>query len=218
MISTVKGSCADVTLLGSFSENHDQPRFASLTPDLSLAQNVLAYTLLADGIPIVYEGQEQHYAATGGSSDPYNREAVWLSGYNTSAPLYRLAAALNGARRNAIANDPAYLTSNNGPVYADASTLAMRKGKMLAVLSNAGADAESYTLSVPAAYAAGTAVTELLSCATLTAGSDGSLAVPMACGLPRVYYPTADAGSQCGGAVARLRSRNVFGTGRLKAS
>jgi alpha-amylase len=60
----------DTTVMGSFSENHDQPRFASYTSDISvsvsgrrmhwrrktnvqkLAKNVLAYTILADGIPI----------------------------------------------------------------------------------------------------------------------------------------------------------------------
>jgi hypothetical protein len=44
---------------------------------------------MSDGIPIIYAGQEQHY---NGGNDPYNREATWLSGYNTSSVLYKLIA------------------------------------------------------------------------------------------------------------------------------
>lgn len=203
-IDAVKAECSDTSLLGTFSENQDQPRFAFLTPDWSLAKNVVAFTLLADGIPIVYEGQEQHYAAVGSSNgnDPYNREAVWLSGYNTNATLYRLIAQLNAARRQAIADDSGYLTYRNWPIYNDTTTLAMRKGNMVTVLSNKGAEGASYSQSIPAGYAAGTQVTELLTCATLAADAEGGIEVPMAQGLPRVYYPTAGlAGSGICGAT-----------------
>lgn len=61
MLNEVKSECADSTVLGSFSENHDNPRFASLTSDLSLAKNVITYTILADGVPIIYYGQGLSY-------------------------------------------------------------------------------------------------------------------------------------------------------------
>jgi alpha-amylase len=32
----MNSECKDTTLLGSFSENHDQPRFASYTDDLTV--------------------------------------------------------------------------------------------------------------------------------------------------------------------------------------
>lgn len=102
MINSVKSECSDSTVLGSFSENHDQPRFASVTQDYSLAKNIIAYTILADGIPIIYEGQEQHYNALGGSSVPYNREAIWYSDYNTEATLYQFIKTLNTIRTYAI--------------------------------------------------------------------------------------------------------------------
>lgn len=199
MINTVKGSCSDMSLLGSFSENHDQPRFASLTGDMALAKNVMTYTLLADGIPIVYQGQEQHYNALGGSNDPYNREAIWFSQYNTSAPLYELTKSLNAMRKQAISDDSSYLSYNNYPIYTDTTTLAMRKGKMVTVLSNKGASGASYTLTLASGYSSGTQVTELLTCDTLTTDGSGNLAVPMANGQPRIYYPSASIGSLCGG-------------------
>jgi alpha-amylase len=51
-INEMKSDCSDTTLLGSFMENHDNARFPSLNSDLSLAKNAIAFTILADGIPI----------------------------------------------------------------------------------------------------------------------------------------------------------------------
>ena len=51
MISDVEENCTDTSVLGIFVENHDLPRFASLVPDLALAKNAIAFTILADGIP-----------------------------------------------------------------------------------------------------------------------------------------------------------------------
>ncbi|KAK0287101.1 hypothetical protein LTS00_010139 [Friedmanniomyces endolithicus] len=191
MINTVKADCRDTSIIGTFSENHDQPRFASLTGDMALARNVISYTMLADGVPIIYQGQEQHYNALGGSSDPFNREALWFSDYNTNAPLYGLIATLNKARKHAISDDGAYLSYENWPIYTDTTTIAMRKGKMVTVLSNKGAEGAAYSQTIASGYAGGVALTELLTCTRLTADSHGNIVVPMANGEPRVYYPTA---------------------------
>lgn len=51
-INAMKSDCSDTTLLGSFLENHDNPRFPSLTSDMSLTKNAIAFTILSDGIPI----------------------------------------------------------------------------------------------------------------------------------------------------------------------
>ena len=195
-LQTMKSTCKDTTLLGSFMENHDNPRFPSLTSDLSLAKNAIAFTLLADGVPIIYQGQEQHY---GGGSVPYNREAIWLSGYpTTSQPLYNHIAQLNQVRNRAIAQGSDYLTYQAWPTYSDANTIVVRKGfdgnQIVGVFSNKGAGGNSYTLNVPAAdtgFTAGEQVVEILGCTTITADGSGNVAVPMAQGLPRVLYPLA---------------------------
>lgn len=195
MIDTIK-SCPDASQLGTFSENHDITRFASLNGDMALAKNVLTFTMLTDGIPVVYQGQEQHYNAQGGSGSegspyPWNREAVWLSGYNTDAELYVLTKQLNAARHVAITNDGNYVTTQNEHIYAELHTMAMKKGDLLTIVTNDGSSGAAWTLSVPLAFTADTPVTEVLTCETLTTASDGTLAVPMSGGLPRVYYPTA---------------------------
>ena len=81
---------------------------SSYTSDYSQAKNVLSFVFLADGIPIVYAGQEQHYS---GGSDPANREATWLSGYSTTSTLYLWIASTNKIRALAVSKDTSYITS-----------------------------------------------------------------------------------------------------------
>lgn len=209
----MRSACNDVTVLGSFGENHDVPRFGALTSDMSLARNFISFTMLADGVPILYEGQEQHYQALGGSSDPYNREAIWYSGYNTEAPLYILVTALNSIRSWAASIDSGYLTYNNYVVYSDSSTIAMRKGyagkQIIAVLSNLGDNGASYTLTLGnTGFTSGEVVVEVLTCETVTADSNGDIAVPMASGLPRIYFPLAALDNS--GICSSLTKRSVY--------
>ena len=192
-VNQVKSICRDSTLLGTFLENHDQPRFPSLTSDLSLAKNAIAFTLLADGIPIIYEGQEQHYSGTG---TPNNREAVWLSKYSTSAPLYSFIAGVNQVRNHAIYKSADYLTYMAYPIYSDSSTVVMRKGfdgnQVIGAFTNRGANGASYTLTLSeTGYTVGEKIVEMLTCAISTIDGNGNLSVPMSGGLPRIYYPTA---------------------------
>ncbi|KAJ5584238.1 uncharacterized protein N7459_004038, partial [Penicillium hispanicum] len=192
MINTVKTRCPDSTLLGTFVENHDNPRFASYTDDMSLAKNAAAFTIMSDGIPIIYAGQEQHY---NGANDPYNREAVWLSGYNTDSALYKLIAKANAVRNHAIFQDEKYITYKNFPIYQDQTTLAMRKGyagkQTITVVSNLGAGGSQYTLFLPnTGFDAGAVVTEVITCTNITVNGSGHVAVPMASGAPRILYPS----------------------------
>lgn len=186
MISQISTDCADPTLLGNFIENHDNPRFASLTSDLALAKNTLAFMFLADGIPIVYAGQEQHY---NGGDNPANREATWLSGYETSAPLYSFITETNAIRTMLVKQSKTWATTINKPFYKDATTIAMKKGGAVTVLSNLGALSSSYTLTLGGTgYAQGTELVELYTCKSVTVGSAG-ISVSMVGGLPRVLVP-----------------------------
>ena len=195
-INGVKSTCATPSLLGSFSENADVPRFAQLNPDLAGAQNVVAFTLLADGIPILYQGQEQHYNSLGGVGDPYNREALWLSGYNTSAPLYVLTQTLLKLRKRAIALDGGYVNYNAWPIYSDMHTVVMRKGyagrQVLAILTNVGSAGQEYAVSLGAYYTAATkgqVWMDVLGCKTAVADKDGNMNVTISGGVPRVLFP-----------------------------
>lgn len=194
-INQMKSTCSDTSLLGSFLENHDNPRFPSLTSDVSLAQNAIAFAMLQDGIPIVYSGQEQHYS---GGAVPNDREAIWLSGYPTDSTLYTWIASVNQIRNQAVYKDSTYLLYQAYPIYSDDSTIAMRKGfdnyQIISVFTNQGAGASSYTLTLPSTdtgFTASQAVVEIGGCTTTSTDSSGNLAVAMSGGVPKIYYPTA---------------------------
>lgn len=74
----------------------------------------------------------------------------------------------------------------------------MRKGftdaQIISVFSNLGASGASYTLSLNNAqtgFTANQAVVEVLGCTMLNTDADSDLAVSMAQGLPRIFYPRA---------------------------
>ena len=54
--SSLRSSCNDTTLLGTFLKNHDNPRLPSPNADMDAAQNAIGMAILTDGIPIVYDG------------------------------------------------------------------------------------------------------------------------------------------------------------------
>ncbi|CAF9913351.1 MAG: hypothetical protein GOMPHAMPRED_007867 [Gomphillus americanus] len=189
--NTIKSTCPDTNLLGSFLENHDNPRFPTLTQDSALTQNAIAFALLQDGIPIVYQGQEQHYS---GGADPANREALWLSGYNTSSALYTFIRQINTLRNTAVARDKGYTTYKAWPIHTDNSTIALRKGSdgkaMISVFSNLGVKGQPYTLNISqTGYYPGSVVVEILSCHKYTVSQNGTLAVDMGAGALGVFYP-----------------------------
>lgn len=204
-INTLKSVARNTSLYGSFLENHDQPRFASLTSDFALAKNAIAFTMLKDGIPVIYQGQEQHYA---GGSVPADREAIWFSGYSTSATLYTWIAALNKIRSRAIAQDSSYLSYQAYPVYTDNNNIAMRKGRdgyqVIGVFTNKGSSgSSSLTLTTSmTGFTASQSVVDVMSCTTFTTDSSGSLGVTLSGGIPRVFYPS-----------ARLSGSGICGSG-----
>lgn len=202
-INTMKAQAEDTTLYGSFLENHDNPRFPSYTSDITLAKSAIAFTMLMDGIPIIYEGQEQHY---NGGNVPDNREAIWTSGYNTSAELYSWITDLNAIRSWAISQDSTYVTYLAWPIYSDSATIAMRKGnagkQVIGVYSNVG-QSGSIQVTLPASgtgFTSNQVVVDVMSCTAFTADSSGDLAVPICGGEPRVFYPSSalQGSSLCG--------------------
>ncbi|MCJ1230078.1 hypothetical protein MMC12_006749 [Toensbergia leucococca] len=182
--------CKDPTLLGPFAENHDQARFPSLTPDMSLAKNVIAFTMFSDGIPIIYSGQEQHLNGTAG----FNREAIWLTGYDTSSVLYQFIIQLNQLRKQAIAKSASWVLYESDIIYSDNHNIVLQKGNgatnIVGVYSNVGASASTYTLNLAnTGFAAGSTVMEVLSCTQVTVGSNGILKATVTTGLPLVFFP-----------------------------
>ncbi|GFP52917.1 alpha-amylase A type-3 [Trichoderma asperellum] len=126
-------SFPDPTALGTFVDNHDNPRFLSIKNDTSLFKNALTYTILGRGIPIVYYGSEQAFS---GSNDPANREDLWRSGYNTETDMYNAISKLTFAKHTAgglADNDHKHL-------YVEPTAYAWSRagGKLVAFTTNSG--------------------------------------------------------------------------------
>ncbi|KAJ5796796.1 CAZyme family GH13 [Penicillium psychrosexuale] len=208
-IDYVRKQCEDVLPLGTFTSNQDVARFGSYTSDISLARNILTISMLADGIPILYYGEEQHLS---GGFNPVNREALWLTKYSMhSTSLPSLVQSLNRIRSYASGDGEKstvapksgvdYLSYLSLPIYNSTNILAMRKGfagnQVVSVVSNLGAKPSrkattKITLgSDGTGFSSGQNVSELLSCKTYVTDSSGNLNVDLSSdGGPRVYYPT----------------------------
>ncbi|RAL03721.1 alpha-amylase [Aspergillus ibericus CBS 121593] len=208
-IDYIKTQCEDVLALGTFTANQDVPRFGSYTSDLSLARNILTVSMLTDGIPILYYGEEQHLS---GGFNPVNREALWLTNYSMdSTSLPSLVQSLNRIRAYASGNGKQYtLKSQSGtdylsylsvPIFNTTRILATRKGfagnQVVTVVSNLGAKPATKATTKITLGSDGTGfqsrqnVTEILSCTTVVTDSHGNLTVDLSSdGGPRVYYPT----------------------------
>ncbi|KGO45467.1 Alpha-amylase, fungi [Penicillium expansum] len=208
-IDYIRTNCEDVLPLGTFTSNQDVPRFGSYTSDISLARNILTISMIADGIPILYYGEEQHLS---GGFNPVNREALWLTKYSmnsTSLPL--LVQSLNRIRSYASGDGEKstvapksgsdYLSYLSLPIYNSTNILATRKGfsgnQVVSVVSNLGAKPATNATTKITLGSDGTGfssrqnVTEILSCKTFVTDAGGNLNVDLSSdGGPRVYYPT----------------------------
>ncbi len=84
-------------LMVNFIDNHDVERFRFRFDDTRAHHNALFLLLTQDGIPCIYYGTEQRFS---GGNDPYNREDMWLSGYDTENGTFRFMQTLIQLRKD----------------------------------------------------------------------------------------------------------------------
>lgn len=187
MRAEARTGCTDVLALGSFIENHDMPRFAATNDDIALAANAMTYVIMNDGIPTVYSGQEQHFK---GNSTPFNREPLWQSGYNSSAPLYILTKTLNTVRNHAIKLSTEYVGEKSETLRVDANHLCIKKGpsgsQIVWCINNQSSKGAVYDLSV-GGFEPNDQVVEVTGCTITQADGAGNITSYQFNGEPRVY-------------------------------
>ncbi|TLD34659.1 putative alpha-amylase a type-1 2 protein [Venturia nashicola] len=198
MHRTLQTGCRDPTLLLTFLGNHDTTRFAATIPSLALRKNALAYAMLADGIPTLYQGDEQGFA--GPTNDPDNREALWTSGFDKSAPLYQMIQKLNKLRAWAGQNDTDHWISRTTVFWTEDNYMAFRRGssksQIVSILTNNGGNSTTPEVKVErSGFAPGTILMDIVACKEVAVGQDGVLRVTMADGNPKVLFPVALLGS-----------------------
>ncbi|KAJ7051158.1 glycoside hydrolase family 13 protein [Mycena amicta] len=173
----------DISLFGTFMENHDNPRLGSFTTDPAQLRTCAVLNMLSDGIPIVYYGQEQMFT---GASDPLNREALWFSQYNTTNNLVPTFTTLNALRSFLIKSPAPFTRSLAMYDLLDSSVLTVRKGDLVLVVTNSGSG--KVKNSVVGGFAAEEYLMEVLECVVFRADRAGLLRITLT-GEPMVIYP-----------------------------
>lgn len=158
---------------------------------MQLSKTVLAWTVLSDGVPMIYQGQEQGFS---GNGVPANREAMWTSGFKTDSEQYVFIKLLNAIRHHIITLNRDYLTCQSHIIYSGRGVIAYTKGhegrQVVTVLSSGGTHTGDYNLRLATAFTAGTFVTDVVRCANYTVNGYGQLDLPMLGGLPHVLVPS----------------------------
>eukprot|EP01087_Luapelamoeba_hula_P014243 TRINITY_DN4146_c0_g1_i1.p1 TRINITY_DN4146_c0_g1~~TRINITY_DN4146_c0_g1_i1.p1 ORF type:complete len:469 (+),score=44.45 TRINITY_DN4146_c0_g1_i1:66-1472(+) len=170
-------------ILGTFIDNHDNPRFLSGTSDYKLYENAIAYTLMSSGIPIIYYGTEQGFH---GGSDPNCREALWPTGYSTSNPLYAFVKTVVAYRRQAQV-----WASPQVQRYADDSFYAFSRGKTFVAMTNVGSNGNQVQRTITyQPYADGTKICNIFyptqDCITV---QNGKFTIYLDGGETKIYHP-----------------------------
>ncbi|KAJ4455423.1 putative Alpha-amylase A type-3 [Paratrimastix pyriformis] len=176
----------DQTVLGTFLDNHDNPRFLQGQSDYTLYQNGLAYVLMTEGVPLLYYGTEQGFS---GGADPGCREPLWPTRYAQSNPLFKFLQTVLQFRTSVA-------LWNQGPQverYIDDNFLAFTRGDVLTLVTNVGSNGPTVqrTLTyLPASYKDGTKLCNIFwpndDCITVTGGK---LDVALLRGETKIFYP-----------------------------
>jgi len=126
-LQAINLSFKDPSVLGVFVNNHDNTRFLHENSNRNRFINAIVFSLLSNGIPIVYYGDEQYF---NGGSDPLNRETLFNK-KNKDSDLYITIKQVNSARQ-------AYEVWNTPQIqrYADDNFYAYTRGDLLALFVN----------------------------------------------------------------------------------
>ncbi|EGG15229.1 putative alpha-amylase [Cavenderia fasciculata] len=132
MMQQYQASFGNLSYLGTFIDNHDQPRFLNGQSDMQLYKNAITYVLTAVGIPIIYYGTEQGF---NGASDPDNREPLWPSGFNNQTDLYQFIKTVNQFTKQVSISQYPQIQR-----YADDTFYAYTRGDVFVALTNGGSN------------------------------------------------------------------------------
>ena len=183
-LQAYKKAFKDVTVLGTFIDNHDNPRFLNRTSSIKRLQNALAFCLYTEGIPIVYYGTEQGYS---GGNDPYNRVPLWPTKLNTATALYKFITTLVKYRKKLQVWSYPQVER-----YVDNTFYGFSRGKTFIATTNSNAGQVKINVTYHP-YNNGDVVCDIFfgtgDCVTITGGV---LPVVLNNGQTKIYVPKAD--------------------------
>ena len=169
----------DITVIGNFVNNHDNPRFLSASSSHETFKASLAFTMCSIGIPIVYYGDEQAY---GGGQDPMNREALWTN-MNAESDIYKYIKTINTFRK-----DTQFFSLDQTQRYADNNFYAFTRGQYFFAFTNC-IDYQARSISFHP-YAEGTTLCNLFHKGDCVQVKNGQFPVVLTNGEVKIFVPT----------------------------
>ena len=169
MLENYQTSFADISLLGTFVDNHDNPRFLSVQQYRKAYEAAVTFVLMTQGIPIIYYGTEQWLE---GTQDPANRAALWNYGYNNNTDMYVLIQTILKCRTSLK-----LWGEDQVERYLDDEFLAFTRGNALVLLTNQGSGKNIQRTITYHPYAAGTKICNIFyadnsDCVTIGGGQE----------------------------------------------
>uniref|UniRef100_L2G7U0 alpha-amylase n=1 Tax=Colletotrichum fructicola (strain Nara gc5) TaxID=1213859 RepID=L2G7U0_COLFN len=175
-IKTLGSTARDLTLYGSFLENHDQARFLHSTADLALLKHALTLTL-----PRHLPGPRAGLQGRRDTLQPRGALA-WIK-------------KLIGLRSTMSAQDGGYLFYKALPIYTDSHIIAMRKGfddaQVVSVYANVGGNS-TFGVALGQAetgFRPCKLIMEITKCKPFVTDSSGVLQAHSGTGEPLVFVP-----------------------------
>jgi hypothetical protein len=88
-----------------------------------------------------------------------------------------------------IKKDGKYVTTLSTVLYTDIQTIVLLKKEVMTILSNAGGQAERYTITIPMenTFPHGTQFTDIISCNKFKVASTGDSVITIVKGMPQVF-------------------------------
>ncbi|GKT36077.1 Alpha-amylase [Aduncisulcus paluster] len=187
--SQIYENFADPSLLGLFASNHDNPRFLHDYDDPQRLRNAMVYVLAGEGVPVVYYGDEQEFA---GGSDPYCRECLWPSGFDTSGDVFTTISLLAHARQKNYDN---WVLSDFVERYVLDNLYVFSRGDVLFATTNVGDNSGTEHFVIDnSPFTAGESICDVFYPSTdcFDVNSDGTVDIWLLNGEPKVYVRESD--------------------------
>jgi len=169
---------ADISILGNFINNHDNPRFLAHSGNVAAFKSALAFSIASVGIPMVYYGDEQAY---GGGQDPLNREPLWTN-MNAESDIYHFLKTINEFRK-----ETKFWAMDQVQRYSDSNFYAFTRGNYFFAFTNS-LDYQSRSISFHN-YPEGTTLCNILYQGDCVEVKNGQFPVVLLNGETKIFVP-----------------------------
>ena len=134
----------NVQILGTFAENHDQPRFLAQRYDIVADRNMILFSIATEGIPCIFYGQEQGYH--GGLKFEENREPLWTSGFPTIDSYMGLYSFIQTILRYRKISK--FYEVSNTEIWVEESLYIFSRNSVLFAVTNVGTNGRTISKTV----------------------------------------------------------------------